>query len=45
MDKKEHCFAACTLHPTFVLNKENAGAQPLFGYCETICVAIIGSSG
>ena len=45
MDKKEHCFAASTLHPTFVLNKGNAGAQPLSGYCETVSVAIKGSSG
>ena len=45
MDKKEHCFAVPTLHLTFVLNKGNAGAQPLSGYCETVCVAIKGSSG
>lgn len=37
MDKKEHCLSGPAHHPTFVLNKGNAGAQPLSGYCEIIC--------
>ena len=45
LDKKERCLAAPVGQLTFVLNKGNAGAQPLSGYCKTVCVAIKGSSG